>query len=192
MCGGTSRVVKSLMPSAGLSPRVRGNPPRGRMGRPECRSIPACAGEPPTSLQLWRRSRVYPPRVRGNLDGRDVATQGAGSIPACAGEPDPGGRVSRQRAVYPRVCGGTGNWWEIHGGWGGLSPRVRGNPARCIAIDVRPRSIPACAGEPDVRVRATDANGVYPRVCGGTSESSFWFRILPGLSPRVRGNRAGH
>ena len=31
--------------------------------------------------------------------------------------------------VYPRVCGGTASTFTIGPGTGGLSPRVRGNPA---------------------------------------------------------------
>ena len=32
-------------------------------------------------------------------------------------------------------------------------------------------------------------NKVYPRVCGGTLDSSMFWRKRRGLSPRVRGNR---
>ena len=51
---------------------------------------------------------------------------------------------------------------------GGLSPRVRGNRRIQLTSSVVLGSIPACAGEPDLR-------GVM--VCPGY-----------GLSPRVRGN----
>ncbi len=50
-------------------------------------------------------------------------------------------------------------------------------------------SIPACAGEPHPQHPDVGAEGVYPRVCGGTSS---WWGSMPtalGLSPRVRGNR---
>ena len=91
----------------GLSPRVRGNHalpfPRER----QCRSIPACAGEPSPLPPLVAAWSVYPrvcggtfagpgvsiaheglsPRVRGNLGGADGHHRRAGSIPACAGEP---------------------------------------------------------------------------------------------------------
>ena len=92
----------------------------------------------------------------------------------------------------------------------GLSPRVRGNPARCRSRSAGTGSIPACAGEtayswkgntgaqglsprvrgePRGRRAATTAARVYPRVCGGTD---FFRRAIKegrGLSPRVRGNR---
>ena len=53
----------------------------------------------------------------------------------------------------------------------------------------RPRSIPACAGEP---LRGWCQNSlikVYPRVCGGTRGRLAQSSPDRGLSPRVRGNR---
>ena len=71
----------------------------------------------------------------------------------------------------------------------GLSPRVRGNPPWLLRICRRAGSIPACAGEPRRRRRARSAQGVYPRVCGGTRHVGRELRADRGLSPRVRGNR---
>ena len=49
-------------------------------------------------------------------------------------------------------------------------------------------SIPACAGEPS-RIRLPPARlSVYPRVCGGTLFANALIQLVPGLSPRVRGN----
>ena len=112
------------------------------------RSIPACAGEPVIWSSSTRGVGVYPrvcggtalrdevahlccglsPRVRGNhlsADGRFARVR---SIPACAGEPDE--MVASQVAmrVYPRVCGGTVKNGIVEADYGGLSPRVRGNP----------------------------------------------------------------
>ena len=75
------------------------------------------------------------------------------SIPACAGEPF---AITPPSAVQS-----------------GLSPRVRGNPARwdsCVRVKLR----------------------VYPRVCGGTlyKMTRVQTRTGPGLSPRVRGNHS--
>ena len=87
------------------------------------------------------------------------------------------------------MCGGT----PAHALLGildaGLSPRVRGNLLQSRQPLNRPRSIPACAGEP------TDGSGrcrhdkVYPRVCGGTGQMRRPAAVALGLSPRVRGNR---
>ena len=72
----------------------------------------------------------------------------------------------------------------------GLSPRVRGNPDSNFDNNGRSGSIPACAGEPLLAVRAPGCRWVYPRVCGGTSVSEVGASYPPGLSPRVRGNPA--
>ncbi len=50
------------------------------------------------------------------------------------------------------------------------------------------RSIPACAGEPNRVDSRTQAQWVYPRVCGGTSGLFTSLSLDWGLSPRVRGN----
>ena len=51
-----------------------------------------------------------------------------------------------------------------------------------------PRSIPACAGEPDASYGLVYHMPVYPRVCGGTPSSRVDDVLGAGLSPRVRGN----
>ena len=112
-----------------------------------------------------------------------------GSIPACAGEPP---RVQLRRCpgrVYPRVCGGTSMPAFQTPSQKGLSPRVRGNPADAAPRRGRPRSIPACAGEPPGLPIPGHCGLVYPRVCGGTFASRSCPDGVGGLSPRVRGNR---
>ena len=169
VCGGTCRRSPSCPATAGLSPRVRGNLRRaGRNGR-----------------RGWGLS----PRVRGNRSVLRRAAVSARSIPACAGEPRGDSPGSGARRVYPRVCGGT---LERHAGnmrRGGLSPRVRGNPAGATRPPADGGSIPACAGEPRPRCPAPRPCRVYPRVCGGTRGSSVIGGSAGGLSPRVRGNR---
>ena len=56
-------------------------------------------------------------------------------------------------------------------------------------VDLRDRSIPACAGEPGYPPKGRTKETVYPRVCGGTSKARARGRYISGLSPRVRGNR---
>ena len=112
------------------------------------------------------------------------------SIPACAGEPCAYPDHPNSSRVYPRVCGGTRRAISASMSRRGLSPRVRGNPARHLGQRHLDRSIPACAGEPlPVRVPAQQC-GVYPRVCGGTVRRRIEDRAMTGLSPRVRGNRS--
>ena len=172
----------------GLSPRVRGNLHLADAASRPVGSIPACAGEPLDGCGTRSSSGVYPrvcggtsceglgegkptglsPRVRGNHRAALCRLVAHRSIPACAGEPFRHQHGTTCSGVYPRVCGGT------EGGNGhapvrsGLSPRVRGNRRGGEEGESRQRSIPACAGEPEVGACAIDVDGVYPRVCGGT------------------------
>ena len=50
----------------------------------------------------------------------------------------------------------------------GLSPRVRGNLSPPYDGGADQRSIPACAGEPELVCAVCGHTEVYPRVCGGT------------------------
>ena len=71
----------------------------------------------------------------------------------------------------------------------GLSPRVRGNRGPSHSQGVPRGSIPACAGEPGSHRASFIGEGVYPRVCGGTTLKVTGTSDADGLSPRVRGNR---
>ena len=208
MCGGTLLGDYYCPYHNGLSPRVRGNRQVAFRAASGQRSIPACAGEPPSRAAPLAGDRVYPrvcggtecrvvylwrvaglsPRVRGNLRLSHPSGGSGGSIPACAGEPGCRRPCGPVRGVYPRVCGGT--LYQVAGGDGdaGLSPRVRGNPVRQAGRESPCRSIPACAGEPGWGSPATPAYRVYPRVCGGTSLVIAPLLAVVGLSPRVRGN----
>ena len=207
VCGGTWAIDTAYVGSIGLSPRVRGNLTGYPAVKETERSIPACAGEPLPPESLPAPTRVYPrvcggtsnpfpnpglsPRVRGNPLPPRVRALSSRSIPACAGEPASTAFHSIQGRVYPRVCGGTNAGVSGPGSCHGLSPRVRGNPSPAIRTRSCAWSIPACAGEPPLPAAAGSTNGVYPRVCGGTqaAKRGEWARC--GLSPRVRGNRAG-
>ena len=208
MCGGTPFGFFAYQPLEGLSPRVRGNPVRPFHPALAARSIPACAGEPypprphPSSGWVYPRvcggtvrgqSRVgirtgLSPRVRGNHGRTAPVLQHERSIPACAGEPPAASREGRARWVYPRVCGGTRFLVWLMRPPRGLSPRVRGNLCRADRHDEHLGSIPACAGEPRSSGHNPSYERVYPRVCGGTSQTGFQMSGRPGLSPRVRGN----
>ena len=73
----------------------------------------------------------------------------------------------------------------------GLSPRVRGSPHLAVRWCGHQGSIPACAGEPVVVVIRKEPTRVYPRVCGGADSTARPSQHMYGLSPRVRGSRAG-
>ena len=208
VCGGTACGRIDDMDICGLSPRVRGN--QGACIRRGCGtgSIPACAGEPKTELEVAEREGVYPrvcggtqavanprslarglsPRVRGNRCAGWLLLRARGSIPACAGEPRADIPRLTESRVYPRVCGGTRlipTGYHTHTG---LSPRVRGNPINVTSESEEKWSIPACAGEPTPRLEPVREAQVYPRVCGGTAAYRGVMLASTGLSPRVRGN----
>ena len=168
MCGGTSDNGTEHTMLSGLSPRVRGNPCRGRRCPMRTGSIPACAGEPRNGVDRVIGVWVYPrvcggtslmtfggtcpiglsPRVRGNRRRGYVSSTNKGSIPACAGEPCTSTPFLAHTVVYPRVCGGTSTFGQLGIPVHGLSPRVRGNPRKEYPFNLCRGSIPACAGEP--------------------------------------------
>ena len=208
VCGGTRASAADARQIWGLSPRVRGNRVSCRTVLTAPGSIPACAGEPFAALLVYRLFGVYPrvcggtprhtsamatasglsPRVRGNRQRTRNVTIFARSIPACAGEPPAPACWAGTRRVYPRVCGGTGRGGTVERETNGLSPRVRGNLMQVGGYFLPVRSIPACAGEPQLAARVNPAPAVYPRVCGGTPPYRTTGRQANGLSPRVRGN----
>ena len=208
VCGGTNSFGSRPMRAAGLSPRVRGNRCWPAASSARARSIPACAGEPKGRGTAPTAKRVYPrvcggtrlsrplaefdeglsPRVRGNRGRNGRPHQWIGSIPACAGEPCRGRAPRSAPPVYPRVCGGTANRDARVLSALGLSPRVRGNPCAPRAAAASRGSIPACAGEPLASSGISTSARVYPRVCGGTRNSTHASASTWGLSPRVRGN----
>ena len=58
-----------------------------------------------------------------------------------------------------------------------------------VVLNGQSGSIPACAGEPRIRLLSSCIERVYPRVCGGTRRQGVEQYFDIGLSPRVRGNR---
>ena len=86
------------------------------------------------------------------------------------------------------MCGGTLSSQARNQVLTGLSPRVRGNRPALLFRQLRDRSIPACAGEPQSLRRRRESPSVYPRVCGGTGDQRRRRIGLGGLSPRLRGN----
>ncbi len=194
----------------GLSPRVRGNrlppslrprsrrsiparagePSRRRGSRPAARVYPRACGGTPGHRERSGRTRGLSPRVRGNRRTWFLGVEFIRSIPARAGEPEPPKTITSCGGVYPRACGGTYGDDGAGASNHGLSPRVRGNPARLLAHGHQQRSIPARAGEPHFVRFVEPVKRVYPRACGGTLHLLRARRRNDGLSPRVRGNRA--
>ena len=172
VCGGTVGLAVGGGNAPGLSPRVRGNQVQDVQIAARPWSIPACAGEP-GGVCKRNRTQGLSPRVRGNrIPGLGLAP-GRWSIPACAGEPRVADGRHPPQEVYPRVCGGTPAFALPPAPGSGLSPRVRGNRPRHPDGVAYLRSIPACAGEPDLTASWHPVDRVYPRVCGGTAPPPF-------------------
>ena len=150
VCGETSNPSTSDLYPQGLSPRVRGNQPKMMMKAPMRGSIPACAGKPSVTSPVSTRNGVYP-RVCGENPTQNARYSSTlGSIPACAGKPRFGVLILMWMTVYPRVCGETMTATKPSTDHCGLSPRVRGNHPHMPVFVGKNRSIPACAGKPDL------------------------------------------
>ena len=170
--------------------------------------IPACAGQPQSSMKPPSTTMAYPrvcgatrdsllarlrieglsPRVRGNPFRARLREHGERPIPACAGQPWSTSAAASGRAAYPRVCGATGDASSKEGDRSGLSPRVRGNLQPLHHHPVGDRPIPACAGQPRSSTGRRGHLEAYPRVCGATPRRLDCLTPVRGLSPRVRGN----
>ena len=145
--GGTFQHCLERGKSKGLSPRVRGNPPRLRVCFGHRRSIPACTGEPSKHKSRPLGTRVYPRVYGGTFVQTSDSRRLTGLSPRVRGNPV---RQARERAR------------------GGLSPRVRGNLTDTASPPGVLRSIPACTGEPGREEENNPSAEVYPRVYGGT------------------------
>ena len=126
-CGATVPARFHIYISAGLSPRVRGNPSKRVCRLRGTGSIPASAGQPSRSPRPWCEKTVYPrecgatdtkwgyivdvdglsPRVRGNHGLHPRNERSSRSIPASAGQPYEVVGPELFESVYPRECGAT-------------------------------------------------------------------------------------
>ena len=83
--------------------------------------------------------------------------------------------------------GGNEGLWDDPADGVGLSPRGRGKQPPAEGARTPPRSIPAWAGETDVRLINWRDVTVYPRVGGGNVRLRDDIPVPLGLSPRGRG-----
>ena len=209
-CGATCPPPARSRNGRGPSPRMRGNPHDAREGARHGGPIPAHAGQPARRTQPSPTTRAYPracgategmcrsasaqyglsPRMRGNHPAVSDRLARQGPIPAHAGQPRANRDGVRSLGAYPRACGATGPVsWADPSAWG-LSPRMRGNRNVSKVLTCAAGPIPAHAGQP-VRWRPlVRRRRAYPRACGATRTRPWISASLPGLSPRMRGNRA--
>ncbi len=206
--GETPLASASTLVLSGRSPRLRGNLAEWVVNAFGTRSIPALTGKPSAASASSRSVTVYPraygetqepgpnqlrmtglsPRLRGNRRARSPGSPERGSIPALTGKPGDRSRQRDRPRVYPRAYGETLVRYLLPRGYRGLSPRLRGNPARRATILPIEGSIPALTGKPAPLIDVARSSTVYPRAYGETSLSHCATAPRTGLSPRLRGN----
>ena len=210
VCGEQPLIVVRRSGRFGSSPRVRGTDSPASIAASKLRFIPACAGNRITAGGSGGSGSVHPrvcgeqdvvnhetwagtgssPRVRGTDIHIRRGHPGRRFIPACAGNRITGVPGESAGAVHPRVCGEQSVPRAVSPVSCGSSPRVRGTAAPPRAIGLRPRFIPACAGNSTHRPQASERRAVHPRVCGEQTTSASLARSDFGSSPRVRGTAA--
>ena len=206
--GGTVSSTSSASVTRGLSPHIRGNARLSVNASNALGSIPAHTGErrpgPIRNMDPWVYPRTYggtrpppglstpatglSPHIRGNGDLTELRLNVAGSIPAHTGERPDAEPTCAMTGVYPRTYGGTQAKAIVILRIRGLSPHIRGNvKGRSFFLTLQ-GSIPAHTGERPGVLQAGPITGVYPRTYGGTSGPGRNPRMVPGLSPHIRGN----
>ena len=170
----------------GSSPHLRGTQYRILTDRPNCRFIPAPAGNtatpfigigakpvhPRTCGEHYRKVEDVPddvgssPHLRGTLELRHEATACLRFIPAPAGNTSTQTTGPALSTVHPRTCGEhlaappPPAFWPVH-------PRTCGEHLNQSSH--RPpaeRFIPAPAGNTSPTCRASTTSSVHPRTCG--------------------------
>ncbi len=200
-----------LKPSGGYgsSPRARGTPlPR----HPAClhrRFIPAGAGNTRLPASCSMNAAVHP-RGRGeHINARNIGSAGDGSsprargtrrlallsplfrrfIPAGAGNTRPRGQSSRFPPVHPRGRGEHKTGPDTAPPIVGSSPRARGTRMLETAPGLKPRFIPAGAGNTSISRALTSVGAVHPRGRGEHGWQAVAVNCCDGSSPRARGTQ---
>ena len=171
----------------GSIPAWAGNPecPRGRPSIPWV--YPRVGGEPVSLDQPPHGGSGLSPRGRGTPRYGQAESWDERSIPAWAGNPGKCDVSRKGKGVYPRVGGEPVCDVDDEGRLVGLSPRGRGTPCPDWLQTSMSRSIPAWAGNPELRQQAGGLSWVYPRVGGEPYYARGSRPTTNGLSPRGRG-----
>ena len=151
------------------------------------------------------------PHVRGARQPAAGRVQAGGIIPACAGSTSMNGLMTCPRRDHPRMCGEhhavssgphpAGDHPRMCGEHlsfmaflmvsAGSSPHVRGARHHLHKIATRHGIIPACAGSTFNASFGALQNRDHPRMCGEHAQGQWAAEVRVGLSPHVRGARAG-
>ena len=95
--------------------------------------------------------------------------------------------MTQHHTVHPRVCRERQIPLLKFSILFGSSPRMQGTAAWCVLVRVRPRFIPAYAGNGLIHVTTWWYCSVHPRVCRERLNRFRLFRGLVGSSPRMQG-----
>ena len=145
-CGERERHRLRSRSAGGSSPRVRGTRTRVCMEHAVTWFIPARAGNAVARTSGVLSYDGSSPRVRGTRPRRRSRRCRLRFIPARAGNAVGMNQVKLIATVHPRACGERYHSDDQPNVQRGSSPRVRGTPAFCIALELFGRFIPARAG----------------------------------------------
>ena len=208
-CGANGKISSKTMVRTGSSPRMRGKPMQTADKVDEHRIIPAHAGQTArpctSSADLTDHPRacgansviaidamVVPgssPRMRGKLKQLSDLIDHRWIIPAHAGQTYRYGCGRHRQPDHPRACGANPvrtvpSLWAS-----GSSPRMRGKQRAFIENTLKPRIIPAHAGQTDVARWSGNWRTDHPRACGANSRLLQAATTSLGSSPRMRGKQ---
>ena len=191
----------------GLSPLARGTPILEFVIWTPMRFIPAGAGNSSSAFLCAVSKSVYP-RWRGELstiyppllNGTGLSPLARGTLPLVSCRPRknrfiPAGAGNSQYhyikecriPVYPRWRGELGAVFTVHCANLGLSPLARGTHILIGIHELRPRFIPAGAGNSATRWQSSYPTTVYPRWRGELFFQLQHCCCIDGLSPLARG-----
>ena len=208
-CGANVMVPSACMLMVGSSPRMRGKRAGHRLRPRPYRIIPAHAGQTAPARDATRRSSDHPracgansviaidamvvpgssPRMRGKLKHLGDLIDHRWIIPAHAGQTYRYGCGRHRQPDHPRACGANPvrtvpSLWAS-----GSSPRMRGKQRAFIENTLKPRIIPAHAGQTDVARWSGNWRTDHPRACGTNSRLLQAATTSLGSSPRMRGKQ---
>ena len=196
-----------VQPEHGSSPRLRGTEGRRKWGSSIWRIIPAFAGNSSTMRRNRTASTDHPrvcgeqvndhfgiglvggssPRLRGTALQVSLRHELIRIIPAFAGNRIASGSWGSNNADHPRVCGEQLSFRLSSISADGSSPRLRGTARLRLPRKLRPRIIPAFAGNSVSRTVSKGPFADHPRVCGEQALAPLPFDAAAGSSPRLRG-----
>ncbi len=148
---------------------------------------PRWRGELTNAAHQGVSSSGLSPLARGTRHMPDHMCSNGRFIPAGAGNFATGFMQAAQKSVYPRWRGELCHWFHAGRAKIGLSPLARGTHILIGIHELRPRFIPAGAGNSATRWQSSYPTTVYPRWRGELFFQLQHCCCIDGLSPLARG-----